>query len=105
MSSDPISCFRDVKDPRSDKNKLYPLPEILLLCIFAVVSGADGWKSIAEFGRAKLGWLRKFLFLVPARACVGMYVFPRMGSHAGAGRNERCHRPAHQNHRPTGKHR
>nr|VFK58623.1 MAG: DDE_Tnp_1-associated [Candidatus Kentron sp. TUN]VFK61283.1 MAG: DDE_Tnp_1-associated [Candidatus Kentron sp. TUN]VFK67424.1 MAG: DDE_Tnp_1-associated [Candidatus Kentron sp. TUN] len=73
MSSDPISCFRDVKDPRSDKNKLYPLPEILLLCIFAVVSGADGWKSIAEFGRAKLGWLRKFLEFkheIPSEDCI-----------------------------------
>lgn len=32
-----------------------------LLCSCAVVSGADGWQIIADFGRAKLGWLRQFL--------------------------------------------
>jgi hypothetical protein len=48
-------------DPRADKNKLYPLEEILLLCICAIASGAEGWGSIAAFGEDKLAWLRAFL--------------------------------------------
>ncbi|VFN04917.1 MAG: DDE_Tnp_1-associated [Candidatus Kentron sp. G] len=53
MNTDLVSILSTVKDPRTDRNKLYPLPEILLLCISAVLSGADGWKSIAEFGHTK----------------------------------------------------
>jgi hypothetical protein len=61
MCSDLVSHICAVKDPRSHKNRLYPLEEILLLCICAVVSGADGWEAIAAFGRSKLLWLRQFL--------------------------------------------
>jgi len=53
MSSDLIVHLSVIKDPRADKKKLYPLEEILLLCICAVVSGADGWSTIADFGRDK----------------------------------------------------
>jgi len=61
-------CLPQVTDPRTGKNKLYPLGEILLLCVSGVVSGADGWKSIVEFGRTKLNWLRKFL--IPSEDCI-----------------------------------
>jgi hypothetical protein len=44
MCLDLISHFSVVKEPHSEKNKLYPLEEILLLCICAVLSGAEGWK-------------------------------------------------------------
>ncbi len=36
-----------LKDPRSDKNRLYSSNEILLLCACAIISGANGWKAIA----------------------------------------------------------
>jgi hypothetical protein len=39
---------------------MYPLPEILLLVVSAVLSGADGWEAIEQFGKSKLDWLRKF---------------------------------------------
>lgn len=73
MNCDLVSHLSRVTDPRSDKNKLYPLAEILLLCVSAVVSGADGWKSIAEFGHIKLNWLRKFLPFengIPSEDCI-----------------------------------
>ncbi|MEA3412174.1 MAG: transposase family protein [Pseudomonadota bacterium] len=54
MCADLVSNFSVIKDPRSDKNKRYPLDEILLLSICAVVSGAEGWEGIEAFGRAKL---------------------------------------------------
>ena len=34
--------------------------DIVLLVVCAVVSGADGWESIEEFGREKRDWLRQF---------------------------------------------
>lgn len=57
-----ISTFSSLSDPRrTDKgNYFYPLHEILFLSISAVVSGADGWTTIHEFGKTKLEWLRKF---------------------------------------------
>lgn len=61
MCTDLLSHFSAVRDPRSEKNKRYNVEEILLLCVCAVVSGAEGWKSIHMFGCAKLAWLRRFL--------------------------------------------
>jgi len=51
-----------VTDPRRTNkgNLLYPLEEILFLCISAVISGTESWTFIHEFGLEKLKWLRKF---------------------------------------------
>jgi predicted transposase YbfD/YdcC len=56
------SFFADLKDPRrtAKGNHLYPLEEILFLCIAAVISGADTWTSINLFGNSKLDWLKKW---------------------------------------------
>jgi len=55
--------FSGMKDPRrtSKGHHLYPLEEILFLCISAVISGMDDWTSITMFGRLKLSWLRQYL--------------------------------------------
>lgn len=84
MHQDLIAHFSVVKEPRSEKNKLYPLEEILLLCVCAVVSGAEGWKDIAAFGRIKLAWLRQFLpytYGIPSDDCIG-WVMARLSPHA-----------------------
>ena len=54
--------FQSLNDPRRTNkgNFFYPLNEILFLTISAVISGADGWTMIQEFGNTKLDWLRKF---------------------------------------------
>lgn len=56
-----IEHFSTLPDPRVERTKRYPLIEIILLIIAGTVSGCDGWKSIKDFGEAKLEWLRKFL--------------------------------------------
>ena len=38
----------------------YPLDEILLLCLLAVLAGAEGFTDIARFGTKKLELLRRF---------------------------------------------
>lgn len=61
QSLDLISRFSELKDPRIERTKRYPLIEIIFLIISASISGCDGWKSIRDFGVIKLEWLRKFL--------------------------------------------
>jgi predicted transposase YbfD/YdcC len=56
-----IDHFAQIEDPRRSRNTLYPIEEILLLAICAVLSGADTFVAIEAFGRAKLGWLRGLL--------------------------------------------
>jgi hypothetical protein len=57
-----ISHFNKMKDPRRTNKGIhkYPLNEILLLVISAVISGANGWTSVELFGKSKLTWLRQF---------------------------------------------
>ena len=62
MSEAPlVDSFAKIEDPRHPRNTLYPIEEILLLAICGTISGADDFVSIAEFGEAKLGWLRGLL--------------------------------------------
>jgi len=60
MSASIVEHFTPLKDPRIDRNKLHALVDIVLLTICAVVSGADGWEAIEDFGHEKLDWLRQF---------------------------------------------
>ena len=52
--------FNDLKDPRQQGKVDYPLAEILLLCLIAVLAGAETITDIAVFGRKKLDLLRRF---------------------------------------------
>ena len=61
MNKGLIEHFENLTDPRVERTKRYPLIEIILLIIAGTVSGCDGWKSLKDFGEAKLDWLRKFL--------------------------------------------
>ena len=61
MSVDILKHFETLDDPRIDRTKRYPLIEIIFLIISASISGCDGWKSIRDFGKMKLNWLRQFL--------------------------------------------
>ena len=46
-----------------DRRKDHPLINILFIAICAVLSGAEGWRSIETFGEAKQRWLAQFLQL------------------------------------------
>ena len=39
---------------------IYPLDEVLLLCLLAVLAGAETFVDIARFGEKKLELLRRF---------------------------------------------
>src|SRR5262244_2025451 len=56
-----LSYFEDFPDPRQRGKVVYPLNEILLLCLLAVLAGAETFVDIARFGQKKIALLRRFL--------------------------------------------
>jgi predicted transposase YbfD/YdcC len=56
-----LEHFKDLSDPRQHGKVIYPLAEVLLLCLLAVLGGADSFVDIARFGERKLDLLRRFL--------------------------------------------
>ena len=55
-----LAHFAALADPRQSVKVLYRLDEVLLLTLCAVLCGADGWVSVALFGKQKLAFLRRF---------------------------------------------
>ena len=55
-----LNYFKDLPDVRQSGKVKYPLDEILLLCLLAVVAGSETITDIARFGRLKLAFLRRF---------------------------------------------
>ncbi len=55
-----LRYFKDLQDPRQQGKIAYPLDEILLLCLLAVLAGAECFTEIALFGTKKLALLRRF---------------------------------------------
>jgi predicted transposase YbfD/YdcC len=54
--------FSSLPDPRrtTKGNLVYSLEEILFLTISATICGCNTWTAIAEYGRLKKDWFRKF---------------------------------------------
>jgi predicted transposase YbfD/YdcC len=52
--------FKDMPDHRQAGKVVYPLDEVLLLSLLAVLAGADGFTDIARFGAKKIDLLRRF---------------------------------------------
>ena len=61
---DPVASMMDyftpLNDPRQSVKIIYPLREILFLCLCGTISGANGWVEIETFGNASLGFLKKY---------------------------------------------
>ncbi len=55
-----LDYFRNFPDPRQAGKVVYPLDEILLLCLLAVLAGAETFTNIARFGTKRLEFLRRF---------------------------------------------
>jgi len=54
--------FADLTDPRR-REPVYPLINVVVIAVCAVLCGADDFVAIARFGRTKRQWLAKFLDL------------------------------------------
>lgn len=55
-----LDHFADLPDPRQLSKVIYPLDELLLLCLLSVLAGAETFTAIAQFGRDKLDLLMRF---------------------------------------------
>ncbi len=55
-----LDYFKDLPDSRQRGKVMYPLDEVLLLCLLAVLAGAETFVDIARFGDKKLELLRRF---------------------------------------------
>src|SRR5674476_324695 len=55
-----LDHFRELPDPRQRGKVLYPLDEILLLCLLAVLAGAETFVDFALFSQMKREFLRRF---------------------------------------------
>ena len=55
-----LDYFKDLPDPRQRGKVIYPLDEVLLFCLLAVLGGAETFVDIALFGEKKIGLLRRF---------------------------------------------
>jgi predicted transposase YbfD/YdcC len=55
-----LNHFKDLPDPRQLGKVIYPLDEVLLLCLVAVLAGAEAFVDIARFGEKKIDLLRRF---------------------------------------------
>lgn len=56
-----LDHFKDLEDPRSERNRDYTMSEILLVTLCAAICGAEGWQDVEDFGKAKIDYLRQFL--------------------------------------------
>jgi predicted transposase YbfD/YdcC len=55
-----LDHFQGLPDPRQLGKVVYPLDEVLLLSLMAVLAGAEAFTDIARFGQKKLDLLRRF---------------------------------------------
>src|SRR3954464_6354749 len=57
-----LDHFAELTDPRR-REVTYPLINVVVIAICAVVCGADDFVAIADFGKARRDWLSRFLDL------------------------------------------
>lgn len=55
-----LDHFKGLPDHRQAGKVVYPLDEVLLLALLAVLAGAEGFTDMARFGEKKLALLRRF---------------------------------------------
>lgn len=57
------SSFEALEDPRIDRTKKHLLLDIIALSICGLLSGAETWEEIADFGKENETWFQGFLTL------------------------------------------
>jgi predicted transposase YbfD/YdcC len=73
-------CFGDLVDPRIARGRRHRLLDIVTIAVCAVISGAESWVEVAQWGRIKQAWLADWLALpngIPAHDTFGR-VFARI---------------------------
>ncbi|WGW00885.1 ISAs1 family transposase [Vibrio sp. YMD68] len=74
---DLFTYLEDIPDHRQATNMKHNLIDVVFLVFSAVLSGANGWKEIQNFGDAQIEWLKKYRSFengIPRRHCIAMIV-------------------------------
>jgi predicted transposase YbfD/YdcC len=58
-----IERFANLPDPRVEGRTDHDLLDVVVLALCAVMSGAEGWDDMEDWGRAREEWLRRYLKL------------------------------------------
>jgi predicted transposase YbfD/YdcC len=69
-----LEYFKDLPDPRSHINRRHLLGDLIVICVLAVIAGADGPKAIGIWAQANKEWLQHYLRLpngVPSHDTIG----------------------------------
>lgn len=69
-----LDYFEDLEDPRSPINRKHLLGDLIVICILAVIGGADGPKAIGVWATSHADWLRRHLALphgIPSHDTIG----------------------------------
>jgi len=68
--------FGSLPDPRIDRQKRHNLIDIITITICAVLSGAEAWTHVEDFGKSNEEWFRTFLELpngIPSHDTFGRF--------------------------------
>src|SRR5205085_976478 len=80
--------FQDLTDPRVERTRKHPLVNIAFIAVCAVLSGANSFAAIHEFGSDRKTWLARSLDLthgIPSEA-----TFRRVLARLDPGAFEKC---------------
>jgi predicted transposase YbfD/YdcC len=69
-----LDYFKDLEDPRCPINRVHLLSDLIVICILAVIGGADGPQAIGLWAQANAQWLRRHLQLpggIPSHDTIG----------------------------------
>lgn len=69
-----LGHFSVITDPRRNCRKVHRLEKVLTLTVLAIISGAENWVDVAEFGKCQEEWLATFMALengIPSHDTVG----------------------------------
>jgi predicted transposase YbfD/YdcC len=69
-----LEYFHDLEDPRSTVNRRHLLGDLIVICVLAVIAGADGPKAIGIWAAANAEWLKSYLELphgIPSHDTIG----------------------------------
>lgn len=79
-----LGHLRVIRDPRIDRTKRHPLESILFTAMCAVLSGAESWEDMEDFGNLRKEWLERFVAFphgIPSHDTFGR-VFAQLDSRA-----------------------
>src|SRR4029450_10859747 len=58
-----VEHFQTLEDPRIERTKKHRLLDMLVIAVFTLLSGGEGFQDMELFGRSKRAWLQTFLAL------------------------------------------